>query len=854
MLAWFERGEILVDDVIAWPLEIAIYVFLATMLVLAATNGSAYNSRTDALTAVRNEVASHVALTQSARSTIYPPLTIADASIGAPAVTNCINGGYCLEKLIHTVDTTGDIYSGTATLVGSKGQHEVVTFISSGLDTSGAAQNVVIKKRILIGAADFVRYASIPVTSIATDPRNPAASVASAYLAQVGASPVIRTITWGPPFDIGNNNLELDDYQIGSIHVTTGMAIAALPAKNLSIVVGFVTPTPLPTAGANGAAQLLYYWPQVAGGPSSFQVHMLRYHDAYFAENSACLQPTPLYIPGSSPSYIPGQPPNPPNGMFGQAGPWVYPNPNPLSPLGQDSGPGTFSVSTVSPGSCNVPIYTVYTPRNGAAAFSYPATVMDWLTLSQNGRTATPITAALSVQGTLQHVGDNAQVAVSKQFDSIASSTFGGGAVQIGASCSSFLQGSLSGTGQSGSTTVSTLTLQIVGSGNQTGASQTCTGTLSDAFGEPPVSFTLAVAASTGPLLGPSEIIFSSPTVGYGPSLQERIAKALNALGGGQADAGGTSCSIAQLWMWNSQGQSVLDANSADGFNSTDSSGCVTNADGHVHLWASEPSYNGNFDANQVAQNCFPGFAAISQGQWSSGSDPAIIKPAAVTSGCTFPVESSDHNISNGTALTTTVVVNATATPAPTPAPTPTPTPGPAWSAITTVSGVCFPGGKGGAGGCGSGCHAITTYNIPTAPTTASNELVVGVADMYSTQSVATPDDATFPILVDDGMWPGDVIQTSNHAQYVTVFNAAITSILAQSPHTSPYADASVLLTAPTASTATVLGYSNIPIKTYTFYGASTAGTYSLFLCGGGGSVSVNKVWDSYVSYYVMQL
>jgi len=668
MRRWWETGELL--DFALDPLWTAVAAVALGMVAFGIVFTLRGESRFDALHSVATIVETQAAQTQAARATIYPAATIADATFGAVSGVNCSGApSWCLEKVIYQRDTDGDHYTGYATLTGTNGQKEVATFTTTGF-TAGVAQGVTITGRTRIATGDNVLYASIPVTSIATDARNPARGVVSTYLAAVGAAPVARTITWGPNLAVGSNNLELVQWNIAGITTTTGMAIATLPAKNLAIVTGFATPTPEPPFNpALTTSSVVYVWPSTqvglfgaTSGPATFQVQMPNYHDAFFAETSTCAQPNPVYVPGSSPVYVPGLQPA---GDFGVSGPWEYPNPNPTTPPNQNSGPATFGASPLSPGLCNINIYTTYTPRSGAVLageptpFPEPVQVMGWLTLTYGAGTATSQTAGLSIPAASITQGSTFTIGNTKTDDQTAL-TLQSGFVQGG--CSSYLSvvsnaqtggGSTSGTA-SGSFKVTVSTLPA--------SATTCTIEVSDQYNEPwvDVAFNLP-AAPPGPLSTLSSVEFN-PSAVADLSTPWHVAEWINhLLGGGVAEAGGTSCSYAQLYYYNASGTSVLDANGVDGFNATDSNGCVTN--GQVRLWATESNYSGSFFDQSNCSN----YATISLASWTVGSY-STITPIASTTGCAFPVTSTAQTVANGGAKYTNVIVDSNPDPCANPA------------------------------------------------------------------------------------------------------------------------------------------------------------------------------------------
>ncbi len=178
-----------------------------------------------------------------------------------------------------------------------------------------------------------------------------------------------------------------------------------------------------------------------------------------------------------------------------------------------------------------------------------------------------------------------------------------------------------------------------------------CTLLVGDQYGEPPVSIPINVKSAPLNTLGAVEFGQLLAYNAMGP--QDHIAQWINSvLAGGIALADASMCMqppYARLWL---QG-GAIDANGADGFNSTDAHGCVTNADGTVHLWATEAGYTGQFTAYQ---NCLA-YISISSSAWSVGSY-VNITPVAQTSSCVFPVASSDHTTANGTAKNVTAIVD----------------------------------------------------------------------------------------------------------------------------------------------------------------------------------------------------
>lgn len=190
-------------------------------------------------------------------------------------------------------------------------------------------------------------------------------------------------------------------------------------------------------------------------------------------------------------------------------------------------------------------------------------------------------------------------------------------------------------------------------------AAGTCTATFSSiTTGAYPdnksATVTITVATPvvpTGPLRTLSQVQFAPGVVADAGS-PIRLAEWINKLlGGGVASAGGTSCTYAQLWMYDANGNNVLDTNGADGFNGTDNNGCLSS--GPVKLWASEQNYGGSyFDDFSSCRT----YVTISNLSWS-GSSYATVTPVSATGGCQFPVYSSDKTIANGGSKLVNVIV-----------------------------------------------------------------------------------------------------------------------------------------------------------------------------------------------------
>lgn len=158
-------------------------------------------------------------------------------------------------------------------------------------------------------------------------------------------------------------------------------------------------------------------------------------------------------------------------------------------------------------------------------------------------------------------------------------------------------------------------------------------------------------AATSGPLRTLAQVEFSDTSLAYNDNGM-RLAMWLNKLLGGGVASASTGCTYAQLWMYDASGNAVLDTNGGDGFNETDSNGCLSSAP--VKLWASESNYSGTFfDTNP---NCRT-YASIAAANWGFGSYTTVT-PVASTTGCIFPVYSADRTPANGGSKNVNIIVD----------------------------------------------------------------------------------------------------------------------------------------------------------------------------------------------------
>ena len=247
--------------------------------------------------------------------------------------------------------------------------------------------------------------------------------------------------------------------------------------------------------------------------------------------------------------------PSPPNAV-----PYAFAASASAAAGAMDDAPALFPVQPVTPGLCAVPLADAFGQRSDpwGNPLVVATQVMGWLTLGANGGSATHNTAALAIAATPLTSGQSVTIDASKTFDNDAAGIAFAGLSWSPASCGSALTLTASGNNTAGSSATGTATHSfVITDTTPPSTALTCTGTLTDQYGEPTVAFTTSVAAAnatafvTWPaylevgangapvgLSGSSLVAGVQPSQGLLASLTARVGPWINAaLGGGIADA-----------------------------------------------------------------------------------------------------------------------------------------------------------------------------------------------------------------------------------------------------------------------------------------------------------------------------
>jgi hypothetical protein len=455
------RGFIfLADESVAMILWVVGIVAVFGLISSAASTASA-NQQTrgtiDALDSAKARISYYA-------SHGYARLTPALDSTGA---TNC-TGAWCREIDFHVREADNvDRYVGFD-YTGNGLQEVKFTALTVAGGRTGLA-NV----GNLLPLSGFQVH-KMAASQLASDANNPYAGFVGALWAAAGHTPTDVTVNYGSTGTIGANDVVLIRMWAQGAGDEFEVAPVTLVSKDVTIGVGWYAPTPAPAlavSGLNGRNGILYHWPTDPSGPTSFQVSEADYHDAFFAEDGSCggvAVPSPNYVNGSSPAYVPSS-------MWGSAGPWVYPNPNPTSPPGQPSGPGTFAFQAQNPGVCSMGVYDANTNRGSAADATFGVQVMGPLQVNPTGYFfAYPTASAQQMTTSKTYDSENLVPSVGSGCNGIASETI-----------SSYLtQGSPTSTPTQTLVSVSPI------------AAGVCSVTVGDQYGEPTANVNVTVAGA----------------------------------------------------------------------------------------------------------------------------------------------------------------------------------------------------------------------------------------------------------------------------------------------------------------------------------------------------------------------
>jgi hypothetical protein len=303
-----------------------------------------------------------------ARSEQYEARFAAEAAsakaIFAPAVAvdgaaNC-TAGKCreLDLMAGTTTSTGQQAAFVAYLATTSGGVQRYTYSETA--ANAAPQGVIADGAPITGKSLYFR--DVPVTSLAADPDT--TPTTKAHLAALSLTPRRWTFQYEHAGVVASNDVFYVHYDPGTGVDVFPVSVRVKPLSNLTVNNGTYNPPTAPAIDyAGGSGKLVFNYPAAAA--QAFTVHELRYHDAFSTSAPCAMSGTT--IASASPSS-------------------QFPNPNPVNPPNQDSGPATFTVTSAQPGLCTQLIKDVYgqtlgesvqvmgplTIANGALVFTTP--------------------------------------------------------------------------------------------------------------------------------------------------------------------------------------------------------------------------------------------------------------------------------------------------------------------------------------------------------------------------------------------------------------------------------------------------------------------------------------------------
>ncbi len=248
--------------------------------------------------------------------------------------------------------------------------------------------------------------------------------------------------------------------------------------------------------------------------------------------------------------------PSPPNGV-----PYAYAASASASAGAMDDAPAHFPVHPIGAGLCVVPLADAFAQRTDAWGnpLGVAMRVMGWLRLAANGSTATSQTPPLSIASAPLTSGQSVTVNASKSFDNDPAGITFAGLAWNPASCGSALTFTAAGNNTAGSGPTGAATHSFLITDSVPPASAlTCTGTITDQYNEPPVAFSVNVAAAAvaiktwpaylevganGAQVAATSATSGAMTIAFIPTISPTVALARNLntwLGGGIAEAGPT--------------------------------------------------------------------------------------------------------------------------------------------------------------------------------------------------------------------------------------------------------------------------------------------------------------------------
>ncbi len=367
-------------------------------------------------------------------------------------------------------------------------------------NVAGAA---TLARELPLVADASLREAHLGAPPLALFFRRDGTAVGSAHPALAGAAstPQFAPIAAEPPCPSAVG-IVLQIARNGAM-VTRAIPCPAAPNATVAAPQPSMTPNP-PTVAPHA---LLFHWPSAP--EEWFAIAEFGYR-RWFAATGGAMRGFACVDGGAAVVAFPSVPPysGPQSAADAQSSPappnapYAYAVATSTAPGAMDDAPAHFPVRPVGAGLCSVPLVDAFAQH--ADPWGNPLVVtmqvMGWLTLSQGSRSATSQSAPLAA-GSLAR-GQSLTIAASKRFDNDPAGIVFSGVSWNHASCGNALTFTTSNNNTAGVGATGTATHGfLIADNNAPASALTCTGSVSDRYGEPAVAFTVNVAAGSSAFL-----------------------------------------------------------------------------------------------------------------------------------------------------------------------------------------------------------------------------------------------------------------------------------------------------------------------------------------------------------------
>ena len=361
-----------------------------------------------------------------------------------------------------------------------------------------AAGAATLARELPLVADASLREAQLGAPPLALFFRRDGTAVGSAHpvLAGAASAPQLAPIAAEPPCPSAVGIV----LQIARNGAMVTRAIPCPTAPNATVAAPQPSMTPNPPTIAPRA--LLFHWPSAP--EEWFSIAEFGYR-RWFAATGGAMRGFACVDGGAAVVAFPSAPPysGPQSAADAQSSPappnapYAYPVATSTAPGAMDDAPAHFPVLPVGAGLCTVPLVDAFAQHTDPWGNPLVVTmqVMGWLTLSQGGNSATSQTPPLATTPQLTQ-GKALTIDASKTFDNDPAGIVFSAVSWSSGACGNALTVSASGNNTAGSGPSGTAMHSfLIADRTPPATALTCTGSLTNQYGEPAVAFTVKVAA-----------------------------------------------------------------------------------------------------------------------------------------------------------------------------------------------------------------------------------------------------------------------------------------------------------------------------------------------------------------------